>query len=220
MINQIKVNNIKKVYKNKVVAIEQMNAEFEAGKFYAVMGPSGSGKSTLLNMIGTLDSITDGSIYYDERDIGKMGEKEKTLLRKNKIGFIFQGFYLNPYLTARENVEVPLKLNEHISAKERKQKAEELLETFGLLDRKNHFPEEMSGGEQQRVCMARAMANQPDVILADEPTGNLDSENEKIVFEQLKKLSKQEKIVIVVSHNEIVRQYADEIIEMKKAVTS
>ncbi len=212
----LELKDVTKVYKNDVVAVENMNMVFEEGKFYVIMGPSGSGKSTLLNMIGTIETITKGNIYWNGQDYSQMKEKDKEQLRKEHIGFLFQGFYLNPYLNAVENVEVPLFLREEVKKKERRKRAEQLLEQFGLKERKKHFPEEMSGGEQQRVCMARALANNPDIILADEPTGNLDSENEINVLEHLKQLTKQGKLVIVVTHNELVKQYADEVVEMKK----
>ena len=176
------------------------------------MGRSGAGKSTLLNIIGTIDNATEGEVYINGNNINGLTEKEKAKLRMKNLGFVFQGFYLNPYLNALENVIVPMRINPEISKKERKKLAENLLEKFGVKELADSLPSQMSGGEQQRVCIARALANNPDIILADEPTGNLDEENEKIVFSNLKLLAEQGHTVIAVSHNEGVKEYADEVI--------
>ena len=201
-----------KIYKNDVKVLNNISYEFEKGKFYAIMGRSGAGKSTLLNIIGTIDNATEGEIYINGNNINGLTEKEKAKLRMKNLGFVFQGFYLNPYLNALENVIVPMRINPEISKKERKKRAENLLERFGVKELADSLPSQMSGGEQQRVCIARALANNPDIILADEPTGNLDEENEKIVFSNLKTLAEQGHTVIAVSHNEGVKEYADEII--------
>lgn len=166
----------------------------------------------MLNIIGTIDNATEGEIYINGNNINGLTEKEKAKLRMKNLGFVFQGFYLNPYLNALENVIVPMRINPEISKKERKKRAENLLERFGVKKLADSLPSQMSGGEQQRVCIARALANNPDIILADEPTGNLDEENEKIVFSNLKTLAEQGHTVIAVSHNEGVKEYADEII--------
>lgn len=210
----IEVKNLKKSYDGKANVLENFSYDFESGKFYAIMGRSGAGKSTLLNIIGTIDSANAGEIWIDGNEVTTLKEKEKATLRMKKIGFVFQGFYLNPYLNAEENVIVPMRINPDIPAKERKSRAENLLANFGVDTLKESLPSKMSGGEQQRVCIARALANNPDIILADEPTGNLDEENEKIVFSYLKNLAEQGHTVIVVSHNEAVKDYADEIVEM------
>lgn len=208
----VEVRKIIKIYKNDVKVLNDISYEFEKGKFYAVMGRSGAGKSTLLNIIGTIDNTTEGEVYINGNNISGLTEKEKAKLRMKNLGFVFQGFYLNPYLNALENVIVPMRINPEIPKKERKERAEKLLEKFGVEELANSLPSQMSGGEQQRVCIARALANNPDIILADEPTGNLDEENEKIVFSSLKTLAEQGHTVITVSHNEAVKEFADKVI--------
>lgn len=212
----IEITGISKEYKNTGKVLSDVNLTFESGKLYGIMGPSGSGKSTLLNIIGTLESATEGNVRIMGKDIEGFSEKEYAVLRVKHIGFIFQNFYLNPYLNAFENVIVPMRVNDEIDEKDRKAKAENLLKQFGLEERMEHLKSQMSGGEQQRVAIARALANEPDIILADEPTGNLDEENEIIIFKCLKELAEKGKTVIVVSHNEIVKEYADEIVNIVK----
>ena len=214
MAETINVKNLNKTYDGKTMILEDFSYTFESGKFYAIMGRSGAGKSTLLNIIGTIDSATDGKVLVMGKNVTGLKEKEKAELRMKNIGFVFQGFYLNPYLNGEENVIVPMRINREIPSKDRKQIAEKLMADFGVENLKSSLPSQMSGGEQQRVCIARALANNPDIILADEPTGNLDEENEKIVFSYLKKLAEQGHTVIAVSHNEAVKDYADEIVEM------
>lgn len=212
----IKLSGITKNYKNTGDVLKDINIEFEQGKMYGIMGPSGSGKSTLLNIIGTLESATEGAVEILGSNIKGYGEKELCNLRAKHIGYVFQNFYLNPYLDAVENVMVPMKVNDEIEPKKRKDLAEGLLKRFGLEERMKHLKSQMSGGEQQRVAIARALANDPDIILADEPTGNLDEDNEIIIFRTLKELAEGGKTVIVVSHNEIVKEYADEVINIVK----
>ena len=214
MAETISVKNLNKTYDGKTMILENFSYTFESGKFYAIMGRSGAGKSTLLNIIGTIDSATDGEVLVMGKNVTGLKEKEKAVLRMKNIGFVFQGFYLNPYLNGEENVIVPMRINREIPSTDRKQIAEKLMADFGVENLKSSLPSQMSGGEQQRVCIARALANNPDIILADEPTGNLDEENEKIVFSYLKKLAEQGHTVIAVSHNEAVKDYADEIVEM------
>ena len=214
MAETINVKNLSKTYDGKTMILEDFSYTFESGKFYAIMGRSGAGKSTLLNNIGTIDSATDGEVLVMGKNVTGLKEKEKAELRMKNIGFVFQGFYLNPYLNGEENVIVPMRINREIPSTDRKQIAEKLMADFGVENLKSSLPSQMSGGEQQRVCIARALANNPDIILADEPTGNLDEENEKIVFSYLKKLAEQGHTVIAVSHNEAVKDYADEIVEM------
>lgn len=214
MAETINVKNLSKTYDGKTMILEDFSYTFESGKFYAIMGRSGAGKSTLLNIIGTIDSATDGEVLVMGKNVTGLKEKEKAELRMKTIGFVFQGFYLNPYLNGEENVIVPMRINREIPSTDRKQIAEKLMADFGVENLKSSLPSQMSGGEQQRVCIARALANNPDIILADEPTGNLDEENEKIVFSYLKKLAEQGHTVIAVSHNEAVKDYADEIVEM------
>lgn len=214
MARAVEVKNIVKIYKNVVKVLDNVSYDFDEGKFYAVMGRSGAGKSTLLNIIGTIDSATAGQVLVRGQEITALSEKEKAKLRAKSLGFVFQGFYLNPYLSALENVIVPMKVNPEIPAKERRRRGMELLEQFGVGELAESLPSQLSGGEQQRVAIARALANEPEIILADEPTGNLDEDNEKIVFAYLKQLAGQGRTVIAVSHNEAVREYADEVIVM------
>lgn len=201
------------VLKNeKIIAMDNVNLEFKTGKFYVIMGHSGSGKSTLIQILGLLDNLTKGELFINGKDVSNLTENEKADIRMQEIGFVFQSFYLNPRLNALENVMLPMYINSKIEKKERKEKATKLLSSFGLENRKKHYPKELSGGEQQRIAIARALANDPNFILADEPTGNLDIKNEKIVFDTLRKLADDGKSVIVVSHNENIKNYADEVI--------
>lgn len=213
----IELKKIKKEYfmrKRSLLVLDDLNVSFEKGKFYAIMGHSGSGKSTLVNIIGLLDRVTDGTYLLNGKDTSKMSENELAELRKNTIGFIFQDYFLDEYLKAYENVMYPMLVNEKINKKAMKGMAIRLLEKVDLKDRFDHFPKELSGGEKQRVAIARALANNPDIIIADEPTGNLDKTNEKKIFELLKKLSNEGKCIIVVSHSEEVKKYADILYEL------
>ncbi len=211
----LECKNLSKSYKRKKSNLEilnNINFKFEAGKFYAIMGESGAGKSTLIQILGLLCNYNSGELYIDNKNIETMNYKEKALIRNQKIGFIFQSFYLNPLLKAFENVMLPLGVNCNLSQIEKKNKAINVLKEIGLEDRVNHFPFELSGGEQQRVAIARALINNPSIILADEPTGSLDPKNSKIIFDILKDLSKQGKCIIVVSHSDDIKKYADEIL--------
>ena len=204
--------NMSKYYTNKEINIkvlENINLEFKKGKFYAIMGHSGTGKTTLIQILGLLDEPTSGNYYIDGNDVSNLTEDEKANLRMKKIGFVYQSFHLIENLKAYENVILPMLINHDIAKESRYKKAVELLEKLNLGDRINHFPNQLSGGEQQRVAIARSLANNPDIILADEPTGNLDEENEKNVFEIFKRISESGKIVIIVSHNNIIKKYAD-----------
>lgn len=213
----IRLEGISKYYyKNceKIIALDNFSYEFDKGKFYAIMGHSGSGKSTLLSIIGLIDACDEGRYLMQDNDVSKMSDQETSMIRNEKIGFIFQEYYLNLYLKAYENVMLPMIINKKILKQNRKIKALELLKKFGLENRVNHYPKEMSGGEQQRVCLARSLANDPEIILADEPTGNLDEKNEELIFEKLKELSKT-KCVIVISHSEKIKEYADVILNIQ-----
>lgn len=182
----IELIDARKVYTMKdgnVIALDNLNIKFKKGKFYAIMGHSGSGKTTLIQILGLLDELTEGKYYIDGTDTSTLTENDKSYLRMKKIGFIYQSFHLIDNLKAFENVMLPMIINHDIPKEERKEKAVRLLEIFNLSERVNHFPKQLSGGEQQRVAIARALANEPDIILADEPTGNLDSENEKVIFQ-------------------------------------
>ena len=179
------------------------------------MGHSGSGKSTLISILGLIDRPSSGKYYLNGEDVFKLDDYKLSKLRNKEIGFIFQNFYLDEHLKAYENVMIPMIINENIPKDERKNRAITLLKKLNLEKRINHFPKEMSGGEQQRVAIARALANEPNIILADEPTGNLDKKNELMVFEELKNLSLAGKLVIVVSHSDEIKNYADIILELK-----
>lgn len=218
MEKKLVLTNGTKKYKLKnetITAMDNINLEIDMGKLYVIMGHSGSGKSTLIQMLGLLDSLTSGKLYINGDEISNISEDKKAELRKKEIGFVFQSFYLNPKLTALENVMLPMYINDKIKSSDRREIAEKLLEKLGLENRKTHYPKELSGGEQQRIAIARALANNPNYILADEPTGNLDSENEQNVYRILKELTKEGKAVVIVSHNENIKQYADEIFYME-----
>ncbi len=215
----MKLINAEKIYITKekqIIVFDNLNLEFDetTGRFYAIMGDSGSGKSTLIQILGLLDKLTKGQYILNDIDTNKLSEKEKSNIRMKKIGFIFQSFHLNNKFRAYENVMLPMIINSSIPKEERMKKAINLLQKLGLDSRINHFPNEMSGGEQQRVAIARALANDPDIILADEPTGNLDKNNEKEVFKILRELADRGKCVVVVSHNDVVKEYADEVFVM------
>ena len=213
----ITLKNVTKNYISRhrnILVLDDISVEFLSGTFYLIIGHSGNGKSTLINILGLIDSKFDGNYTIYGQNISTLNDKDLAKIRMQHIGFIFQDFYLDPYLKAIENVIVPMYINKSVSKENRKSKAIELLDRVGLKERIHHFPRELSGGEQQRVAIARALANDPDIILADEPTGNLDSTNEKMVFEQLKKLSKDGKCVIVVSHSDLAKKYADVVYEI------
>lgn len=199
----------------KITAIDNIDLEIKTGKLYVIMGHSGSGKSTLIQILGLLDNLTNGLLYINGQEVSDYSENDKADIRKEEIGFVFQSFYLNPKLTAIENVMLPMYINDSIDSKDRRKNALKLLAKFGLENRINHYPKELSGGEQQRIAIARALANNPNFILADEPTGNLDVRNEEIVYSVLRELANSGKAVVVVSHNENIKKYADEILIME-----
>lgn len=210
----MKLNNLSKIYvkdKKKIKVLDNINISFSKGKFYGIIGKSGAGKTTLINILGLLDNYDEGEYEIDNILSSNLTEDEKAELRMRKFGFVFQTYYLNDKLTACENVMIPMLINKDIVKDKRKERAMQLLKQFGLEDRINHYPKELSGGEQQRVALARALVNDPEVLIADEPTGNLDKENEKLIFDYLKEMTKKDKCVIVVSHNDIINEYADKI---------
>lgn len=213
----ISVKNISKKYKlgsEEIDAIKSISLDFNEGKMYAIMGHSGSGKSTLLHILGLLDSPTTGDVYINNINIKKLSEKQLSSIRANNIGFVFQSFYLNPNMTAYENVMLPMYIGKNKLAN-KKNKALKLLEQVGVKGIAKHYPKQLSGGEQQRVAIARALANNPEFIIADEPTGNLDKDNELAIFALLRKICKEEKkCVIIATHNNIIKKYADEIINI------
>lgn len=198
----------------KITAMDNVNLEIKTGKLYVIMGHSGSGKSTLIQILGLLDNLTSGNLYINGQDVSNISEDEKADIRQKEIGFVFQSFYLNPKLTAIENVMLPMYINKDIESSNRRRKALKLLTNFGLENRINHYPKELSGGEQQRIAIARALANDPSFILADEPTGNLDVKNEEIVYNTLREFANSGKAVVVVSHNESIKKYADKVLYM------
>lgn len=214
----VDIKHLNKNYKGKrmlVNVLKDLSIEFETGKLYAIMGHSGSGKTTLFNIIGLLDSFDSGEYYLNNKEVSSYSEKEKAVMRRDEIGFVFQDFYLDGYLKAYENVIMPMIINKGITKKERKGISLELLKKVGLFDRVNHFPKELSGGEQQRVAIARALANNPTILLCDEPTGNLDVDSEKMIFNILRDLSRQDKCVIVVSHSSEIKEYADVVYKLE-----
>lgn len=199
----------------QVHALKNVSLTFQKGEFAAVLGPSGSGKTTLLNIMGTLDRATSGKLLVDNEDVASLNEKQRVWLRRQKIGFVFQFYNLMPVLTAYENVELPMIINA-TPKKEAQERAKNLLAAVGLQDRANHRPEELSGGEQQRVAVARALANKPAIVLADEPTGDLDSATGEQVMKILHKLSKnQGTTVIVATHDHSILKLADRTVWMK-----
>ncbi|BBL45477.1 ABC transporter ATP-binding protein [Nanobdella aerobiophila] len=210
----IKLENVTKIYKigdSYIKALDNINLEVEEGELISIMGPSGSGKSTLLSIIGCLDKPTSGKINLFGFDILKLSDKELSKIRKNYIGFIFQQFYLFNYLNALENVELITKI-----ANKKNNKAKELLEKVGLGNRLYNLPNQLSGGQQQRVVIARALANDPKLILADEPTGNLDEKSANDVIDILKKLNKEEgKTIAIVTHDPRIAEQTERIVVIR-----
>ena len=216
--NVIELKNVSKHYHmgdSIVKAIDGVDIAIERGDFVAIMGPSGSGKSTGMNLTGSLDLATNGEIFLDGKDIEHLEESELAQIRGKKIGFIFQQFNLIPTLTAKGNVMLPM-LFQGMEKEAREERAEKLLEMIGLKDRMEHYPNQLSGGQQQRVAIARSLANDPEVILADEPTGNLDSKTEIKIMDFLVNLNSSGKTVIIVTHSpEIAEKYARKIYWLK-----
>ena len=212
----ISLEDVRKTYEmgdTTVEALKDSNVEISEGEFVAVMGPSGSGKSTLMNMIGALDTPTSGEVSIGSEQISGLEGDELALLRSKKIGFIFQQFNLIPSMNATENVALPM-LFTGKSKEERHGRAEKLLKRVGLGDRLTHMPSELSGGQRQRVSIARSLANDPDIILADEPTGNLDTETGENIMTLLTELNEEGKTIIMVTHDETDAEYADRIIKI------
>ena len=214
----IELKNVKKHYfmgDNVVKAVDGITLEVKEKEFVAIMGPSGSGKSTAMHLVGSLDIPTSGKIFLDGVDISLLTESRLAQIRGKKVGFIFQSFNLIPNLTAKENVMITMTFQSQ-SRNESELKAEELLRMVDLGDRMQHYTNELSGGQQQRVAIARALANDPEVILADEPTGNLDTKTGEMVIDFLKKLNKQGKTVIMVTHDaDLAKEHADKIYWLK-----
>ncbi|UCE36654.1 MAG: ABC transporter ATP-binding protein [Thermoplasmata archaeon] len=214
----IDLRNVTKIYKmgeTEIRALNGISLKVEKGAFLSLVGPSGSGKSTLLNIIGCIDTPTSGEVHLDGEDVSKLKDRGLTKIRLHKIGFIFQQFYLIPTLNAMENIELPMK-EAKVPREERRKRTRQLLENVGLTQREKHYPNQLSGGEQQRVAIARSLANKPSVLLADEPTGEIDSETSEKIVNLLRKLNSEEKVtLLVVTHDLKVAKHADRMITIE-----
>jgi putative ABC transport system ATP-binding protein len=212
----IKINGLEKIYRTEeveTVALNKLSFEVKSGEFVAVMGPSGCGKSTLLNILGLLDDPDAGSFLFNGIEVSKFNERKRAELRKRNIGFVFQSFNLIDELTVFENVELPL-IYLGMKSADRKQRVETILDKVQIMHRRNHYPQQLSGGQQQRVAVARAVVNNPKLILADEPTGNLDSSNGNEVMQMLSDLNETGTTIIMVTHSEHDARYSHRIIRM------
>lgn len=212
----IETKNMRKIYTTEEVettALNKVNLKVQEGEFVAVMGPSGCGKSTLLNILGLLDNPSDGEYHFMDHEVSRYTEKQRAHLRKKNIGFVFQSFNLIDELTVYENVELPL-LYLKVPSSERKEKVNEVLDRMQLIPRKNHFPQQLSGGQQQRVAVARAIVGEPKLILADEPTGNLDSANGEEVMKMLTQLHESGTSIIMVTHSPAYAEYSQRTIHL------
>ncbi|MFO7827079.1 MAG: ABC transporter ATP-binding protein [Bacteroidales bacterium] len=212
----IKTKHLEKIFRTdeiETTALNKVDLEVQKGEFVAVMGPSGCGKSTLLNIIGLLDNPSSGELWFDGIEVSRFKERQRTELRKSNIGFVFQSFNLIDELTVYENVELPL-LYLKVSAKERKEKVEAVLDRMKIAHRRKHFPQQLSGGQQQRVAIARAVVANPKLILADEPTGNLDSANGDEVMKLLTELNKEGTTIVMVTHSPSDAEYAHRIVQL------
>ncbi|RNI26454.1 ABC transporter ATP-binding protein [Rufibacter latericius] len=212
----IQIKNLEKVYRTDEVhttALNKVSLEVKRGEFVAVMGPSGCGKSTLLNLLGLLDDPDTGSLLFNGTEVARFSERQRADLRKRNIGFVFQSFNLIDELTVFENVELPL-IYLGVKNPERRQRVEEVLEKVQITHRMNHYPQQLSGGQQQRVAVARAVVNNPHLLLADEPTGNLDSSNGNEVMDLLSELNRQGTTIVMVTHSEHDARFSHRIIRM------
>lgn len=223
----IELQNVKKIYRQgdlEVEVLKGVNLKIERGEFVSIMGPSGSGKSTLMYILGCLDKPTDGKYYLDGKNVSELNDEEVSRIRAEYIGFVFQAFYLIPYLTVLDNVLLPV---EYLPKEERKkrfkgtspkERALRLLERLGMGDRVHFKPEELSGGQKQRTAIVRALINSPEIILADEPTGQLDTSSSKAVLEIFRELHREGKTVIVVTHDPEVASYAQRVVRIRDGV--
>ncbi|MCG8608674.1 ABC transporter ATP-binding protein [bacterium] len=212
----IRTSSLKKVYTTEDVettALNNVNIQIQEREFVSIMGPSGCGKSTLLNVLGLLDNPSDGEFYFTDEEVSKYTERQRANLRKNNIGFVFQSFNLIDELTVFENVELPL-LYLGVSKSDRTKRVEEVLEHMQIMHRKNHFPQQLSGGQQQRVAVARAVVSRPKLILADEPTGNLDSAHGEEVMQMLTELNENGTTIVMVTHSPAYAEYGNRIIHL------
>lgn len=212
--HQLTLKNINKSYNGKMI-LKDINISIEKSNIYMILGKSGSGKTTLLNIIGLLEESDSGQIYISGYQVNNVNDNYKADLRMNKFGFVFQAFYLNSKMKVYENVMVPMYINKKLKNENIKQRSLDILDIFGMKNRCNSYPNELSGGEQQRVAIARAIANDPSIIIADEPTGNLDSENEKKIIEYFMHLRSKGKAIIMVTHNESLLKYSDKSYYLK-----
>lgn len=217
--NMIQISNVTKTYRksntNEIVAVDNVSLEVKEGEFLTILGPSGSGKTTLLNIIGGLDKPSSGEIVVDDLNLSKLNEKELVNVRRKKIGFVFQAFNLIPTFSAIENIEAALAPT-NMKKNQQTKKATELLEMVGLQDRGHHLPSELSAGEQQRIAIARAFANNPKVVLLDEPTGNLDTTTGKEILSLCHKASKEQRqTVVAVTHADYVKDYTNRLLLMR-----
>jgi len=212
----IRTQDLKKIYATEEVettSLENVNFEVNEGEFVAIVGPSGCGKTTLLNLLGLIDSPTEGKYYFFDQEVSRYTERQRANLRKSNIGFVFQSFNLIDELTIYENVELPL-LYQGVPASERKKRVNEILEKVEIIPRKNHFPQQISGGQQQRVAVARAVVGNPKLILADEPTGNLDSTHGEEVMKLLSHLNEEGTSIVMVTHNPAYAEYGNRIVHL------
>ncbi|ECP1699555.1 ABC transporter ATP-binding protein [Campylobacter jejuni] len=209
----IKINNLNKEF-GKVKALNNINLSVYEGEWLAIMGPSGSGKSTLLNILSLMDTPSSGEYILDNENLEQMDEEQKITLRREKIGLVFQQFHLIPYLNALENVM----LSQYYHSSVDEEDAKMVLEKVGLSHRLTHLPSQLSGGEQQRVCIARALINNPELLLADEPTGNLDEANEQIALQTLQKLKNEGKTIVLITHNPDLAKFADRTLILQHGV--
>ena len=212
----IKIENIKKVFRTEDVetwALREVSLEVKAGEFVAIMGPSGCGKSTLLNILGLLSSPSEGTYMLDGKDVSTLSESDRIKLRKGALGFVFQSFNLIDELNVTENIELPL-LYMNVPSKDRKEAVKKVIDRVAMGHRAKHFPAQLSGGQQQRVAIARAVISNPKLILADEPTGNLDSKNGREVMELLKELHREGTTIVMVTHSQRDASYADRTINL------
>ena len=212
----IKTVNLSKVYRTdeiETTALNDVSIEIKEGEFVSVMGPSGCGKSTLLNVLGMIDNPSNGEYFFNGTEVGNLPERKRANVRKHNLGFVFQSFNLIDELTVFENVELPM-LYTKVPSSERKTRVEELLEGMNIMHRRNHFPQQLSGGQQQRVAVARAIVNRPKLILADEPTGNLDSSNGDEVMKILSELNASGTTILMVTHSQYCAEFGNRIIRM------
>ena len=218
----IKLEDVDKFYMetgNKLHILKKLNLEVKRGEFVSILGKSGSGKSTLLNIMGLLDKIDGGKIWIDDKEVSSLNETERNNIKNHFLGFVFQFHYLMSEFTALENVMIPALLNNFKNKAEIEKEAKELLEIFGLAERMKHKPNQLSGGEKQRVAIARAMINKPKLILADEPTGNLDEDTGEMIFSLFRKINKERnQSIVVVTHARDLSQVTDRQIYLKRGV--